>query len=250
MIIATVDNIAKKAEINMKAEQGDYIVDGLLYCGKCHTPKQCRVDNPFIAGKSDIRHCMCKCRVEEVNAENARVRQIDLESKYDHFKRHFADGDFACLEWLTERDYAISEKLIVERQRLLKSICFSEKKMEGWTFENSDNANKKIMTVARNYADNFSEMYDDGKGLLLFGEVGTGKTYTAACIANALTDRGKPVLMTNFAKIANTVQGLFEGRQEYYDSLNRFELLIIDDLSTERKTEYMQEIVYNVIDSR
>ena len=56
--------------------------------------------------------------------------------------------------------------------------------------------------------------------------------------------------MTNFARIANTVQGLFEGRQEYYDSLNRFPLLILDDLSAERKTEYMQEIVQNVIDSR
>ena len=89
-----------------------------------------------------------------------------------------------------------------------------------------------------------------GKGLLLFGNVGTGKTFYAACIANALIDRGIPCLVTNFARIANTVQGFFEGRQEYYDSLNRFPLLLIDDLAAERKTEYMQEIVFNVIDSR
>jgi DNA replication protein DnaC len=43
---------------------------------------------------------------------------------------------------------------------------------------------------------------------------------------------------------------MFEGKQAYYDSLNKFPLLILDDLSAERKTEYMQEIVFNVIDSR
>ena len=97
---------------------------------------------------------------------------------------------------------------------------------------------------------NFAQFREQGKGLLLFGSVGTGKTFHAACIANALIDTGVPCLVTNFARIANTVQGLFEGRQEYYDSLNKFPLLVLDDLSAERKTEYMQEIVFNVIDAR
>jgi DNA replication protein DnaC len=56
--------------------------------------------------------------------------------------------------------------------------------------------------------------------------------------------------MTNFAKIANTVSGMWEGKQEYYDGLNDYRLLVIDDLAAERKTEYMSEIIFNVIDSR
>jgi DNA replication protein DnaC len=80
--------------------------------------------------------------------------------------------------------------------------------------------------------------------------VGTGKTFAAACVANALIDKGYPALMTNFTRISNTVGGMFEGKQQYYDSLNRFPLLALDDLSAERKTEYMQEIVFNVVDSR
>ena len=43
---------------------------------------------------------------------------------------------------------------------------------------------------------------------------------------------------------------MFEGRQQYLDSLNNFPLLVLDDLNTERQTEYMMEIVYNVIDAR
>jgi len=56
--------------------------------------------------------------------------------------------------------------------------------------------------------------------------------------------------MTNFARLTNTIQGMYEGKQEYIDSLNDFDLLIIDDLGAERKSEFMQEMVFNIIDSR
>ena len=39
-----IDAAEKAAAESIKAEQGDYIFDGLLHCGKCKTPKQCRVN--------------------------------------------------------------------------------------------------------------------------------------------------------------------------------------------------------------
>lgn len=77
-----------------------------------------------------------------------------------------------------------------------------------------------------------------------------GKTYAACEVANALIDKGYPVLVTNFARITNTIQGMYEGKQDYIDSLNEFQLLVIDDLGAERESAYMQEMVYNIIDSR
>ena len=43
---------------------------------------------------------------------------------------------------------------------------------------------------------------------------------------------------------------MYEGKQNYIDNLNNFDLLVIDDLASERDTEYMGEIVQNIIDSR
>ena len=122
--------------------------------------------------------------------------------------------------------------------------------MQNWTFENDDMANERITKAMRNYVDNFADLKKHGKGLLLYGSIGKGKTYAACEVANALIDKGYPVLVTNFARLTNTIQGKFEGKQEYIDSLNQFQLLVIDDLGAERKSEYMQEIVYNIIDSR
>lgn len=208
-----IDGIEERAAESIKAEQGDYFDDGLLMCGKCNTPKQTRVE---LFGRVRTPFCLCKCAAEARDREEAERQRVEFQRKIKEYRR----------------------------------VGFPESEMQDWTFENADGSNEKIMSAMKNYVANFGELRQQGKGLLLFGTVGTGKTYAAACIANALIDKGYPVLMTNFARIANTVQGLFEGRQEYYDSLNRFPLLILDDLSAERKTEYMQEIVFNVIDSR
>ena len=57
-------------------------------------------------------------------------------------------------------------------------------------------------------------------------------------------------MSTNFARLTNTISGLYEGKQEYIDGLGQFQLLVIDDLAAERDTEYMGELVYSIIDAR
>ena len=213
-IEAAIGGIIEKARETNNIVEGDYIGENnLYYCGKCHTPKQCAVE---FAGIEKVVPCICHCKAEAIKQEEEQRQQ----------------------------------RAFFERVQRYRRMGFPESDMESWTFENDDRKNQKMSDAMKNYVKHFDEFRAKGKGLLLFGNVGTGKTFYAACIANALIDRGIPCLVTNFARIANTVQGLFEGRQEYYDSLNRFPLLVIDDLAAERKTEYMQEIVFNVIDSR
>ena len=205
--------VERNAAAAIKKEAGDYEKDGLLYCGKCDTPKQCFVE---IFGTIRTPPCLCKCAAE--------ARQQEEEAR--------------------------KQREFYERVQRYRSMGFPESEMANWNFAADDGTNPQMVTAMQNYVQHFETFRKDGKGLLLFGSVGTGKTFLAACVANALIDKGVPCLVTNFARIANTVQGLFEGRQEYYDSLNKFPLLVLDDLSAERKTEYMQEIVFNVIDAR
>lgn len=165
-----------------------------------------------IFGTDRVVRCVCGCVIAEREAEAERTRQQEISRQ--------------------------------------KMICFAESNMASWTFDNDDGNNAKLTEVMQNYVANFDAFRKDGKGLLLYGSVGTGKTYYASCIANALIEDGYSVLMTNFARLTNQLQGMFEGRQEYIDNLNKYSLLIIDDLGAERKSEYMQEMVFNIIDAR
>ena len=115
----------------------------------------------------------------------------------------------------------------------------------------NDNGQNPLMDKARAYVENWKEAYKNNTGLLLFGDVGTGKSFFAGCIANALLDRDVPVLMTNFPTILNRLTGMFsEDRADFIASFDEYDLLIIDDLGVERSTEYAMEQMFFVIDSR
>ena len=200
------------------AAPGDYIgPDGLLYCGKCNTPKQYRV---MILGRERVMPVMCSCRKAELDAEQAADRKRRREE--------FTAG--------------------------LRRTCFADTDEDAVTarFDCDDRRNAKLSDAMQRYADQWDEMREQNIGLLLYGPVGTGKSFYAACIANALIDREKPVpvLMTSLARIINTVSGMFEGKQDYIDKIVRYPLLILDDIGTERSTEYALEQVYSVIDAR
>lgn len=93
-------------------------------------------------------------------------------------------------------------------------------------------------------------MRAENLGLLLWGGVGTGKSFLAGCIANALMEQEVPVRMTNFAQILNKLNSSFSGRNDVVDKLCRYPLLIIDDFGMERGTDYGLEQVFHVIDTR
>lgn len=208
-----IDGLAKAAAQNHRPSDGDYIKDGLLYCGKCHTPKQCGLE---IGGRVIKPYCMCRCEVEENERRKEDERAREKMQRVDRMRR----------------------------------TGFQDSEMREWTFANDDGKDAKTMAAMKRYVERFPEMLENGTGLMLYGNVGSGKSFAAACIANALIENGTPCLMTNFQRIVNKLQNGFDGKQEYIDSLQRFDLLVIDDFATERRTEYMTEQVAAVIDAR
>ena len=144
---------------------------------------------------------------------------------------------------MTDREFERYQTLLA-----LKSMCFSDSIFYGWTFANYNGKNPNI-SRAKCYVDRWQEMLSDNIGLLLWGDVGTGKSYFAACIANALVEQAVSVKMTNFVAVLNELFD-YKDKNEYISRLNECNLLIIDDLGIERNTEYALEQVYNIIGAR
>lgn len=208
-----IGGIVEAAETANARKPEDYIgEDGLLHCGTCHKPKQCRVEG--WGGK--VLPTPCGCVLEERRRFEERMKAEERRRALDKMRR----------------------------------AGFPDVEMRKWTFAGDDGANERIMDVAHRYVENFDRMREDGTGLLVYGDVGCGKSFMAACIANELIDRGTPCMMTNFSRIVNQIQETFDGRQKYIDNLNSFDLLVIDDLAAERDSDYMFEQIMTVIDSR
>jgi len=218
MIKAVADRVIKEMENatneGMKANN-DYMdtAAGLLMCGKCYTRKQKKVS---FLGEERIVGCLCRCAAEEMKKKR---------------EKHRAE-----------------EELM--RIRQMKSAGLQDRTFYHYTFERCD-ASQGNAVYAKRYVEHFTEMAQTGQGLLFWGNVGTGKTFLAGCIANALLEQKIPVLMTSFPKILNALGGLYSSeRNEYLVSLNRYTLLVVDDMGIERDTQYTLETVYTVIDER
>ena len=187
----------------------DYTKDGVTYCGKCNEPKEKIL---YVGDKSLRPHLMCKCEREAKQKQEAEDKKIQALAKIDKNRQ----------------------------------ICFESEEQMKFTFASDDQTNE-ISKVAINYADKFKEL--NNVGLVFYGSVGTGKTFSACCIANALIDKGYFCKVTTFPKIVNELHDTFK-KQEYIDNLISYDLLVIDDLASERRSEYMDEMVTNIIDSR
>ena len=195
---------------------GDYYgKDGLLHCGKCHAPKEMFFAKGIVLMGRNRHPIECACCKAKREQQEVAIRQ----------QKH--------------RDLV----------RRLKAEGFSDTAMLNWTFEN-DNGHSPQMHHAHRYVEQWQTMRSENLGLLLWGGVGTGKSFLAGCIANALMEQEVPVRMTNFARIMNELNSSFSGRNAVVDKLCRYPLLIIDDFGMERGTEYALEQVYNIVDSR
>ncbi len=195
----------------------DYIdpSDGLKYCGKCHTPKEAFYPADLQNQGFHKHPVMCQCAAEKRDREEAERREYERMS------------------YMT----------------MLRSEAFRDIPAAGWRFDHA--VVTPQLAKAKEYAANWDSFKQDGIGLLLFGDVGTGKSYAAGCIANALIDRLESVLFVGMSDVVNRMQGNFgTDRDHYMKSLMRPDLLILDDLGAERNTSFGKERVFDVVDKR
>jgi len=126
--------------------------------------------------------------------------------------------------------------------------------LQDYRFDN-DNGSVRQLEQARRYVEHWKQMQEQNLGLLFWGKPGTGKTFAAGCIANALLETEgmhvPTVKMTTFGTILNKLPGMTAQDKEWYlRSFLSCDLLILDDFGTERQTDYAREQIFHIIDGR
>lgn len=212
-----MENRNDMEEISENLTEDYHDEEGYLCCGKCHTRKEREIILPFLDGTGQSYHrrvgVLCKCQEE----------RCDQEEKEMAMREH---------------------RQAVKR---LQSVCFKSQAKTKQTFEAATRIPEEILEKAHSYVDNWQEMKRENTGLLFWGDVGTGKSFTAACIANALMEQEVSVLMRN---MGDFMSGDFEEREVLCRSIASYGLVILDDLGMERGTEYGLETAFRVIDAR
>ncbi|WP_342976559.1 ATP-binding protein [Streptococcus constellatus] len=191
----------------------EYMKDGHAYCKTCHERKDGEVKS--LMDMKFIFKNNCKCDRERFEKQKQREKEQEIER--------------------------------------LKRSCFISMSQWAYTFDNYKGETDKSYTIAKNYVKEYEQMKKENIGLLFCGTVGSGKTYLACCIANALIEEYMiRVKIRNFAQIINDLQksGFDLDKNDYIEGLTNVSVLILDDLGIERDTSYAKEQVYNIVNSR
>lgn len=209
-----ISEMAENAEHNIPLNEGDYIgSDGLIRCGKCNTRKQCFVNKRFVP--SGVVFCMCEC---EAAAENAR-READKQAK--------------------AAQYALE----------LRRAGITDPTYQTFTFKKDSGKAPKAVTAAKWYADNFPQMREQSKGIMFMGGVGTGKTFAACCIANAVIDKGYKAWVTTMRPLLRAA-GDFNSAESTFNRVRAVDLLVLDDFGTVGSNERELSLLFEMIDAR
>lgn len=163
-----------------------------------------------------------------------------------------------CLEKLHEQEMEALRKKQDEESRMNRvkkfmDISVVDAKFFKSTFENADMSSKHMRTAER-YAKSFLTK-NQNVGMLLYGGVGTGKTYATACIANYLREHGKSVFVMNLGLYFNKLKIEWEKEEKaVLENVKKCDLLIIDDFGAEMTSNtenvtWRDEKIFNLIDT-
>lgn len=151
------------------------------------------------------------------------------------------------LEALLEHELAERETRRIDRHRAEAGLS-PDKRLSSFDFAAVPSVSKaQVMALTEGH-----EWLDRGANVLLFGPPGVGKSHLVCALGHALVDAGKRVL---FARCSEIVQRLQAARQELrlpqeLAKLDRFDLLILDDLSYVRRDQSETSVLFELIAER
>ena len=133
------------------------------------------------------------------------------------------------------------------------------KRLRRYTFANfkpyvSPEAARAVEKVEE-YLAHWEENRENGRGLYFCGGIGTGKTHLAVAVMNELIQRKRvPSLFVTVPELLDNLRGAYNdpGRDldEWMAAVKNADFLVLDDLGSERPTEWVQERIFVIVNHR
>ena len=162
-------------------------------------------------------------------------------------------------EYWKEKDKQDAEEQKRKRFRNMINVIYKQnyvgRKYQELNFENFsiDLNNKNAVKMANDYINKNKDKILSN-GLIIMGESGVGKTHLAAAIVNKLIENDKIVLMGRLTTLLDMIKETFrdntKSENELIDLYSNVDMIIIDDLGTEKISSWALEKLYTIIQNR
>ena len=223
-----LNKIISQCSIMTNSQNDDTYIgeDGLPYCSNCHT---LRVTEKVIPVFNKHMPTPCKC-----------MREKELKAK-------------------AQEEYNRKMRMLDR----LRSASLLGERYANTTFDNTDMSVGgdfvKAFERCKKYCEVADVSIENGYGIYIYGNSGTGKTHLTACICNELINQYRQCLFTNFFEISKLIRSTW-GRNNteaeiVIRRIGEIDFLFIDDLGTEAlqkngEDNWLQEQVFDIINKR
>ncbi len=120
----------------------------------------------------------------------------------------------------------------------------------------NDGVNPVVLKVVGDFLEEIEPHLDKGQGLWLAGGVGTGKTALAMLVSKTAIEAGRTVAIYSLPKLLARIRATYEkdlggdSYTQFFDRLISVDLLHVDDLGVEKRSDWVLEQLYAVVNER
>ena len=163
--------------------------------------------------------------------------------------------------WILQDDNTTIECACRERQ-IGKAISRGmgtgiPKKFRGVSFDRKPIADLDpfVLRPVRAFVDDIERNVEAGRGMWFMGDIGTGKTSLAMLVSLAAEKAGKSVAVFPVTRLLSEIKDTYDSTSTgSYMSLFRrlcsVDVLHLDDLGVEKRTEWVLEQLYSIVNER
>jgi DNA replication protein DnaC len=146
----------------------------------------------------------------------------------------------------------------LRRARSLGNSTTIPRKYRGVSFDRAPvtSLSPDVVRPVRAFVRDIEANLGAGRGLWFMGDVGTGKTTLAMLVSKAAIDAGRSVAIYSVPHLLAEIRDTYDrdpGERSYMDFFNRLvavDLLHLEDLGTEKRTDWVLEQLYSLVNER